>query len=66
VLCEIGGLNCVKKFRKTWTLGVVQAVSVLCDFGPSLFGIRAWLRVCNLGKTSRCLGRMIVEDHVFV
>ncbi len=26
------------RIRNTWTLGVVQAVKVLCDFGPSLFG----------------------------
>jgi len=26
----------VKKIRKARTLGVVQVVSVLCDFGPSL------------------------------
>ncbi len=35
---KIEGLNCVKKIRRTWMLGFVQTVSVLCDFGPSLFG----------------------------
>jgi hypothetical protein len=38
LVSKIGGLNCVKKMRKTWTFGFMQAVSVLCDFGPSLFG----------------------------
>ncbi len=38
MVSKIGGLNCVKKMRKTWTFGFMQAVSVLCDFGPSLFG----------------------------
>jgi len=47
-------------------LGSLKAGSVLCVFGPSLFGIRAWFRVSNLGKTCRCLDRMIVENHVFV
>ncbi len=46
-------------------LGSLKAVSVLCDFRPSLLGIRTWFRVCNLGKTCRCLDRMTVED-VFV
>jgi len=44
-------------------LGSLKAVSVLCVFGPSLFGIRAWFRVSNLGRTCRDLGRMY---HVFV
>ncbi len=56
----------MKKIRKTWTFGVVQAAKVLRDFGPSLFGIRAWFCVCKLGRTCGYLGRMIVEDHVFV
>jgi len=47
-------------------LGSLKAGSVLCVFGPSLFGIKAWFRVSNLGKTCRCLDRMIVENHVFV
>jgi hypothetical protein len=47
-------------------LGSLKAVSVLCVFGPSLFGTRAWVRVSNLGRTCRCLDRMIVENHVFV
>jgi hypothetical protein len=34
----IRGVNRVQKIMNTWTLGVVQAVKVLCDFGPSLFG----------------------------
>jgi hypothetical protein len=65
---------CVRS--KVWTewngsgergrLGWLKAGSVLCVFGPSLFGIRAWLCVSNLGRTCRCLDRMIVENHVFV
>jgi len=47
-------------------LGSLKAVSVLCVFGPSLFGIRAWFHVSNLGRTYRCLDRMIVENHVFI
>jgi hypothetical protein len=47
-------------------LGSLKAVSVLCVFGPSFFGIRAWFYVSNLGRTCRCLDRMIVENHVFV
>ncbi len=47
-------------------LGSLKAVSVLCVFGPSLFGTRAWVRVSNLGRTCKCLDRMIVENHVFV
>ncbi len=47
-------------------LGSLKIIGVLSDFGPSLFGIRAWFRLCNLGRTCRCLDRMIVEDHVFV
>jgi len=47
-------------------LGLLKAVSVLCVFGPSFFGIRAWFYVSNLGRTCRCLDRMIVENHVFV
>jgi hypothetical protein len=35
----------VKKIRKTWTLGVVQAVSVLFIFGPSLFGYKIIFRI---------------------
>jgi hypothetical protein len=62
----IRGVNLVHKIRNTWTLRVVQAVKVLCDFGPSLFGIRAWFRVSNVGRTCKCLDRMIVEDHVFI
>jgi hypothetical protein len=33
----IKGVNRVQKIRNTWTLGVVQAIRVLCDFRPSLF-----------------------------
>jgi hypothetical protein len=62
----IRGVNHVQKIGNTWTLGVVQAIRVLCDFGPSFFGIRAWFHVSNLGRTYRCLDRMIVEDHVFI
>ncbi len=47
-------------------LGSLKAVNVLCVFGLSLFGIRARFCVSNLGRTCRCLDRMIVEDHVFV
>jgi len=47
-------------------LGSLKASSVLCVFGPSLFGIRAWFRVSNLGRTCRCLDRMIVENYVFI
>jgi hypothetical protein len=39
-------------------LGSLKAVVELCIFGPSLFGIRAWLCVSNLGRTCRCLYRM--------
>ncbi len=39
-------------------LGSLKAVVELCIFGPSLFGIRAWFRVYNLGRTCRCLNRM--------
>jgi hypothetical protein len=27
-----------KKIRKAWTPGVMHTASVMCDFGPSLFG----------------------------
>jgi hypothetical protein len=47
-------------------LGSLKVVSVLCVFGPSFFGIRTWFRVSNLGRTCRCLDKMIVEDHVFI
>ncbi len=63
-------------WSKVWTvwsrlgehgrLGSLKAVSVLCVFGLSLFGIRARFCVSNLSRTCRCLDRMIVEDHVFV
>jgi len=43
-------------------LGSLKVVSVLRVLGPSLFGIRAWFRVSNLGRTCRCLDRMIVES----
>jgi hypothetical protein len=47
-------------------LGSLRAVSVLCVFRPSFFGIKAWFHVSNLGRTCRCLDRMIAENHVFV
>jgi hypothetical protein len=34
----IRGVNRVQKIRNTWTIEVVQAIIVLCDFRPSLFG----------------------------
>jgi hypothetical protein len=48
------------------SLRVAQTVSVLFETEPSLFSIRAWFRACSLGRTCGCLGRMIIEDHVFI
>jgi hypothetical protein len=47
-------------------LGFVGGTQCAVFSGPSLFGIRALFRVPNLGRTCRCLDRMIVENHVFV
>jgi hypothetical protein len=47
-------------------MGSLKAVSVLCVNRPSLFGIKAWFRVSKLGRICGQLGRMIVEDHVFI
>ncbi len=67
MLCVIEGLNYVwSRSGEHGRLGSLKAASVLCVFRPSLFSIRARFRVSNLGRTCKCLDKMIVEDHVFV
>jgi hypothetical protein len=48
----IRGVNRVQKIGNTWTLGVVQAVRVLCDFGPSFFGYRGMFLLYNFFESN--------------
>ncbi len=51
----------MQKIRNTWTLGVVQAIRVLCDFGPSFF----WLQY--FGTPIRLfLTRGVETSNIFI
>ncbi len=66
LLCCVLSLKSVLAYVRSVRTSPNRGVGLLSGFSTSLsFGIRAWFRVCNLGRTCDCLGRMII-GHVFV
>ncbi len=57
----------VRSIWRTWTPWSTEESTCVARFpDPLLFGIRAWCRVYNLGKTRVDLDTMVIKDHVFI